>query len=53
VLATSVYGATDELHQLFVPQRSTELSDVVADSLGAALAAWVWLKASIRWRWLR
>ncbi len=29
-----MYGATDELHQLFVPGRSGELSDVILDGLG-------------------
>lgn len=38
VLATSLFGVTDELHQAFVPGRSTEVADWVADTLGAALA---------------
>ncbi len=29
-----IYGATDELHQLFVPGRSGELSDVILDGTG-------------------
>lgn len=36
--AVSAYGATDELHQHFVPGRSTELADWVADTAGAAIA---------------
>jgi VanZ family protein len=32
-----VYGVTDEVHQAFVPARTGEISDVVADSIGAAL----------------
>ena len=52
-LAAILYGATDEFHQLFVLQRSAELSDFVADSLGATLAAWGWLKAGTRWRWMQ
>jgi len=35
----AVYGATDELHQLFVPHRSCSVYDWIADTLGAALAA--------------
>ena len=31
------YAVTDEIHQWFVPGRSTQLSDVLVDSLGAAL----------------
>lgn len=33
--ATSVYAATDEIHQLFVPGRSGRFSDVCIDSAGA------------------
>jgi VanZ family protein len=35
----SLYGATDEFHQAFVPGRSADLLDWVADTLGAALGA--------------
>ena len=34
-LIATVYAATDELHQLFVPGRSGQLSDVVLDGAGA------------------
>jgi VanZ family protein len=33
------YGLTDEFHQMFVPGRSADLYDVVADGLGALLGA--------------
>lgn len=33
----SLYGALDELHQLFIPGRSCELNDWLADTLGIAL----------------
>jgi VanZ family protein len=39
------YGALDEVHQAFVPGRSAEASDLVADASGAAVAAiglWAW-----------
>jgi len=52
-LIATLYGATDEFHQLFVPQRSASLSDLVADGLGAALAAWGWHRAAARWPWLQ
>lgn len=43
VLAAGVlgaaYGATDEAHQAFVPERSAEWSDFAADALGAFLGA--------------
>jgi len=34
----SLYGATDELHQAFVPNRAAEIPDLIADVLGAAMA---------------
>jgi VanZ family protein len=34
-----LWGASDELHQAFVPGRAVEALDLVADVLGAALAA--------------
>ena len=41
----SAYGATDELHQLFVPGRQADVFDFASDALGAAAAAgavWAW-----------
>jgi VanZ family protein len=37
VALASIYGATDEFHQSFVPGRNADVLDWVADSLGAAL----------------
>lgn len=34
-----MYGATDELHQYFVPLRGARMSDVLIDGLGILLAA--------------
>lgn len=34
----SLYGATDEIHQYFVPERSSDILDWVADTVGALLA---------------
>jgi VanZ family protein len=36
VLIGVLYGASDELHQSYVPGRSPELGDWIADSLGVA-----------------
>lgn len=36
---STVYGGTDELHQLFVPNRSADLRDLLADTVGAAVGA--------------
>lgn len=37
-LICSVYGATDEIHQMFTPGRTPAVDDWVADALGAAAA---------------
>jgi VanZ family protein len=52
LLFTSLYGASDEWHQSYVPGRSTELADWCADTLGAALAialytGWPWYRTSL------
>jgi VanZ family protein len=39
VLLTSIYGASDEYHQWFVPMRTSDLRDWVADTTGAAIGA--------------
>lgn len=36
VIAT-LYGVTDELHQLFVPGRSSDVGDLLADAAGALI----------------
>jgi VanZ family protein len=41
VLLATLYGATDEFHQSFVPGRSPDVHDVLADATGAAIAALV------------
>ena len=38
VLSTFLWGCLDEIHQSFVPMRSIELADVLADTAGVALA---------------
>ena len=40
IIAASIYGASDEYHQYFVPGRVCDWVDWVADTLGATLAAW-------------
>ncbi len=45
VLVSALYGLTDEWHQSFVPGRSPEARDLVADTVGAmagATAVWAW-----------
>jgi VanZ family protein len=37
LLVTSVYGASDEWHQLFTPGRTSDVVDWMADTFGAAV----------------
>ncbi len=39
VLLATLYGGTDEAHQWFVPGRTAEMADLVADAIGATIAA--------------
>jgi len=40
LLAGLLYGATDELHQYFVAQRTASLNDLSADGLGSFLGTY-------------
>ena len=41
MLLIALYGASDEFHQVFVPGRSVDLFDWLADALGGVLCALV------------
>ena len=41
VVLVTVYGATDEYHQSFVPGRDASGRDLLADGLGGFIAAWM------------
>jgi len=41
VVLGSLYGASDELHQWFVPGRNSDVLDWVADTLGVAIGAFI------------
>jgi VanZ family protein len=46
LLLAVVYGALDEVHQMYVPGRSPDVYDALADSLGASLfVGWAWWSA--------
>ncbi len=42
VAIASLYGVSDELHQYFVPGRSSEVLDAVADACGSLVGAGAW-----------
>lgn len=45
MVISTLYGALDEIHQLYVPGRSCDVFDLLADALGAALVvagAFLW-----------
>ena len=42
IVAASVYGVTDEVHQFFVPFRESSWQDWLADTIGAAIGAISW-----------
>lgn len=42
IVAATLYGASDELHQVFVPPREADPWDLTADTLGALLGAVGW-----------
>lgn len=44
VLGTSLYGISDELHQLFVPGREFSIFDIVADTIGGIVGTFVYSK---------
>jgi VanZ family protein len=39
VAVAFVYGASDEIHQWFVPERASDVLDLLADTIGGALGA--------------
>jgi VanZ family protein len=41
VVLAALYGASDEIHQHFVPHRTMDVMDLLADTTGAAAAAGV------------
>ena len=44
-LVATIYGVTDEWHQSFVPGRMSDVRDLLADGVGAALGlglVWAW-----------
>jgi len=51
-LIATAYAVTDEVHQLFVPGRGGQATDVLLDSAGALVGVWAFLHgARRRGRW--
>jgi len=53
VLLSSLYGISDEIHQSFVPYRTADAMDALADIIGSAFGAGVlslWLKGYFKKR---
>ena len=53
LLAVAAYGATDELHQSFVPGRDASLLDIGSDALGGVFGLMAAEVASRSWVYLR
>jgi VanZ family protein len=47
VVLCTLYAATDEIHQAFVPRREFHLTDILIDALSATAALGVWYIAKI------
>lgn len=41
IIAATLYGITDEIHQFFVPNRDSSILDVLANGIGACLGAFI------------
>ena len=48
IIVGMLYAAGDEIHQLFVPLRMFDFSDMAADFLGVAAGVWAYRKLSGR-----
>jgi VanZ family protein len=51
IALATLYGMTDEFHQLFVPGRSADRYDVLADCIGASIGSAIGWLASAAHRW--
>lgn len=50
ILLCTLYGISDEYHQTFIPGRLSGFDDVIADSLGAAIISFWWLRRVLKKR---
>jgi VanZ family protein len=42
ILLTGIYGATDELHQYYVPYRTADIWDVISDLSGGFIGVYIY-----------
>ncbi|HPA14169.1 MAG TPA: VanZ family protein [Desulfobacterales bacterium] len=42
ILSAFIFGITDEIHQYYVPRRSSDLMDLMADLLGSAFGVFLY-----------
>jgi VanZ family protein len=42
------YAASDEIHQLFIRERSGQLLDVAIDTVGILIGLWLYIKFSVK-----
>jgi len=47
ILFSSLYGISDEIHQSFVPYRTADVMDALADILGSAFGVYIFFKIKI------
>ena len=47
VLSAGLYGISDEIHQSFVPYRTADAMDALADILGSAFGVYIFFKIKI------
>ena len=47
ILFSSLYGISDEIHQSFVPYRTADVMDALADFLGSTFGAYIFFKIKI------
>ncbi len=45
-----LYAGSDEIHQYFVPPRTCDFFDWLADATGSWIGAWLYLKSESIWR---
>ncbi len=48
IVITTIYGISDEFHQLYVPGRETSIGDILADFIGASSGSYLASVASFK-----